>query len=138
MLQITPNPYVEFIKLWGGVAGFVSISMLLRALYLERSHLLFIHKRDETEQSFVRTLDAPNIVIGTATLIISNNSSRPNAINEWNATVKDREGKDHAVDMLQSTLGAPSDFPPLNVTPIVMPAFSSIEAHLLFHVDVRT
>jgi hypothetical protein len=140
-MQATPNPYAEFLKTWGGLAGvvslLVSVVVLLRSLYLDRPHLWFIHKKDETEQSFVRTVApaTPNLAIGTATLIVSNNSSRPNAILEWNANMRDTQGNGHPVDMLQGTL---TGLPPHNVTPIVLPAFNSAEAHLLFLVDVST
>lgn len=111
----------------------------------ERPRLSLIHKSDASEQSFVRMLGAasPNTVFGTATLIISNNGPKPNAIVHWGVSVKDRDGKDHPVDMCQDELTSldgtnASDFAPHNVTPIALPAFSATEAHLLFLVDVQT
>ena len=100
----------ELLKTWGGLAGVVSllisIIVLLRGWYRDRSHLWFILKADETERFFVRTLQSkiPNAAIGTATLVISNNSSRPNAILEWKATAKDKGGKFVEIDMTQSEL----------------------------------
>jgi hypothetical protein len=138
-MEIQPNSYAEFLKMWGGLAGvvslLVSVFLLVRALYLDRPHLWFIRKNDETEQSFVRThlSNPPGMVFGTLTLIISNNSARPNAVIAWKAITNTKYGNVHQIEMLQSTVG---DLPPLNVTPIVVPAFSSVEAHLLFLVDV--
>jgi hypothetical protein len=129
------NPYADFLSTWGGLAGVVSliisVIVLLRGWYRDRSHLWFIHKKDETEQFFVRTT-RPSEVMGTATLVISNNSSRPNAILEWNATTRDKDGKVRTIDMTQSTL---TDLGALNVTPMIIPAFTAVEAHLLFIVD---
>jgi hypothetical protein len=137
-VQATANPYAELLKTWGGLAGvislLISVFVLLRSLYLDRSHMWLIHRKDETEQSFVRTTN-PQTFLGTATLIVTNNSSRPNAINKWHATVKDRDGNKAPVNMLLTKL---TDFPPFNVTPLAVPSFSSVEAHLSFDVDVRT
>jgi hypothetical protein len=111
--------------------------VLLRGWYRDRSHLWFILKADETERFFVRTLQSkiPNAAIGTATLVISNNSSRPNAILEWKATAKDKGGKFVEIDMTQSEL---TGLGSLNVIPTTITAFTAVEAHLLFLVDVRT
>lgn len=131
------NPYADFLSKWGVLAGaslIISVIVLLRGWYRDRSHLRFTLKKDETEQFFTRTT-RPHEVIGTTTVVISNNSSRPNAILEWNATAKGNDGKVRAIDLTQSTLG---DLGALNVTPLVVPAFTAAEAHLLFLVDVST
>jgi len=132
------NPYADFLSTWGGLAGvislIVSIIVLLRGWYRDRSHLWFIRKQDESENFFTRTTRPPE-VIGTTTVVIANNSSRPNAILEWKATTTARDGQARVIDMIQSTLG---DLGPLNLTPMVIPAFTAAEAHLLFHVDVST
>jgi hypothetical protein len=135
------NPYAELLKTWGGLAGvvslLVSIVVLLRGWYRDRSHLWFILKTDETERFFVRTIQSkiPNVAIGTATLVVSNNSSRPNAILEWSATTTDKNGKVHKIDMSQSEL---TDFGTLNAVPTTVAAFTAVEAHLMFLVDART
>src|ERR1700688_733316 len=82
----------------------VSIGVLIRSIYLDRPNLLFIHSTDDTEESFVRTPN-PNEVIGTATLIISNNSSRPNVVIDWSASVRDAQGNLRNVEMPRTTLG---------------------------------
>jgi hypothetical protein len=140
-MQSPANPYADFLKTWGGLAGvvslFVSIVMLSRGWYRDRSHLWFILKTDETERFFVRTIQSkiPNAAIGTATLLVSNNSSRPNAILEWKATTKDKGGKVVEIDMTQSEL---TDLGTLNAIPTTVAAFTAVEAHLVFLVDVRT
>lgn len=120
------------------------MSVLLRTLYLDLPHLWFAQKKDSTQHSFVRLIQSQGgeTAMGTATLIVSNNSSRQNAIIEWSASVKDTQGNDHAIDMTQGTLGdsdraRPQDYPSVNVTPLALPAFSSAEAHLLFLVNER-
>jgi hypothetical protein len=138
------NPYADFLATWGGLAGvvslLVSVFILLRGWYRDRSHLWFIQNEDISEQSFCRTLNVrspgeTHHVIGSATLTVSNNSSRPNAILRWTGTVRDVDGRVRNVDMSgpQHLTG----FPPFN-TMVSLPAFTSAEAHLLFYVDVRT
>ena len=142
----TPNsihPYADFLDRWGGLAGvvslLVSIFVLLRGWYRDRSHLWFIQNEDTSEQSFCRSLNVraneAHHVIGTVTITVSNNSSRPNAILRWTATVRGVDGTVRNVDMSgpQHLTG----FPPFN-TMASLPAFSSTEVHLLFLVDVRT
>ena len=141
MTQNPTNPHSDFLSTLGGLTGvvslLVSVIILLRGWYRDRSHLWFIPKTDETERFFVRTMPIkfPNTVIGTTTVVVSNNSSRPNAILEWSATTKEKDGKVRKVDMTQSEL---TDLGTFNAIPTTIAAFTAVEAHLLFLVDIRT
>ena len=107
MTPDSTNPYANFLSTWGGllavVSFIVSVVVLLHGWYRDRSHLWLMHNEDISEQSFVRTLAVRAAtgenVIGTTTLIVSNNSARPNAIIRWHATVRDVHGAIHEINM---------------------------------------
>ena len=145
VIQAPPNSHVELLKVWGIVAGIVSVLLttiaFLRRAYLNRSHLSFIHKEDETEQSFVRT-DKPHFAFATTTLLVTNRSSRPNAIIKWAGTACDEMGTPREISLIEQVLvdrnpGSQPQFPPFNVTPLALSPFSTAQAHLMFSLDMR-
>jgi hypothetical protein len=106
MTPDSTNPYADFLSTWG-LAGVVSLivtaDISLRGWYRDRSHLWLMHNEDTSEQFFVRAsgvrTETVDNVIGTTTLIISNNGARPNAIIRWHATVRDVHGTTHEINM---------------------------------------
>jgi hypothetical protein len=117
----------------GAVGGLLGAWALLRSVWRERSKLVLVHKADPRWYTIDRNT-GPTI---TVTMVISNRSSRPNAIIRYETEIILKDGGKQKLLVEQGQFGKSNssdtlDFHSFGVTPMNTPPFSTVEAVLCF------
>jgi hypothetical protein len=123
----------SFVGIVGGILGTISF---FRSVWRERSELVVTQKEDLGWHKIDQNLPGSTATL-TLTMLVSNRSSRPNAVLRYEGNIVQKDGTKKKLRVEQGQWGRSNsedgiNFHHFGVTPLNVPPFSTVEAVICF------